>query len=237
MINAINTNIDTLVISSFPIVWEEFTELLIRNKFITTLKLELEPKHITLENFCLVQTLTILKLCHCKLRSDIKTKVAHSLHQNNSLKHLDLSGNFTTYSDGNTILNALCQNTTLTYLNLSSNMLDSNNCATLAQMLRTNNTLLSLNLNYNELGKDGSLVADALSENKSLQFLGLRENKFSLIIIESFLKSLFLNTTLIKLDLLRNLSNNQIILIQNNEEYSSIHSRIFFSESPFEYRS
>ncbi|CAG8735929.1 25934_t:CDS:1, partial [Racocetra persica] len=123
---------------------------------------------------------------------------------------------------GNAILNAFCENFSLTHLNLSANRLDDHNCAVLAEMLQKNTTLLSLNLNYNQIGRNGSFVTNSLSKNKSLEFLGLRHNNLLPITIESFLESLFLNTTLIQLDLLRVLDDDQIIVIQKEEKYFPI---------------
>ncbi|CAG8850593.1 43572_t:CDS:1, partial [Gigaspora margarita] len=174
------------------------------------------------------QTLTTLILNLIGFESCIGKKIAKLLCKNNTLKRLELNGNEITFDDENAIFNSSCENTSLTHLDISSNLINNNSCLELKQMFQKNTTLISLNLSNNLLGESGDLI-EGLDGNTNLKYLYLRNNKFSVEIVHSFISYLLNNATLKHLDLSFNLELEDIPPIQQyikQEKYVAVLPRI-----------
>eukprot|EP00121_Abeoforma_whisleri_P007341 Awhi_evm1s6701 len=125
------------------------------------------------------KSITTLNLNDSQIGSVGMLDISESLASSNTtLTTLSLGGNL----HGSQMAQALANNRTLTFINLSNtNLLDSG--ATLISQALQFNTKVALNmmsLSGNRLGNNGAKeVANFLLVNKSLSYLGLRQNDIS----------------------------------------------------------
>ena len=156
--------------------------------------------------------LTKLQLSNMRLRYTEQngSSLNRMLRMNQTLKHLDLSGNRTLFTSGaHCIFQGLQHNTTLVHLDLSNTGIAAteDTVQSLTKMLKVNTMLTHLNLSYNTLSDIGAhCIFQGLQHNSTLVHLDL---SITGIVagedtVQSLAKMLELNKTLTHL----NLSNN-----------------------------
>jgi Ran GTPase-activating protein (RanGAP) involved in mRNA processing and transport len=147
------------------------------------------------------KNLTDLNLEDCKLQSAMNF-VAEGLKRNQTLTHLNLSGNNLKKAAINFLVEGLMGNQTLKVLNLNSNSFGDPPMIEICKFLNKNKSLTSLGLMDNELSTSCKEIIDYLSNNNSLEFLSLSRNElemkhFSNLKLNKTLKELNLNIVLI----------------------------------------
>ena len=147
-----------------------------------------------------------MRLQHLIQSSDVLSKM---LQVNNSLTHLNLSGNNLTDSGAYWLFEGLQQNTCLVDLCLKNNTIsstvdDSEAAVALARLLKTNCSLKHLNLSCNPIFSDSRAyykVFESLQQNKTLTHLYLHKTGLSVRYSVIIKKMLQRNRTLRRLDL------------------------------------
>ena len=123
------------------------------------------------------------------------------------------------------IQEGLSKNESLEYLDLSNTFMSDDLAIALARIFLVNDRIFHLNLAANLLAEKGGLAiaADALAQNKSLQYLNLSHNCLTPKVIEALSASLVSNTTLTYLNLSHNAQHRQIeagtaisLILENN---------------------
>jgi hypothetical protein len=101
------------------------------------------------------------------------------LSNNNTLKHLVLSGYQLTDKDIKPLAKALLNNTSLKQLNLQGNKISNQGAGILANSLEVNTSLQHLILAFNQIGNVGAMALNALSQQREIYNIDVRFNQFS----------------------------------------------------------
>ncbi|EGG24170.1 hypothetical protein DFA_06316 [Cavenderia fasciculata] len=130
---------------------EHFFESLARNKTLFSIDLSyLKIGSSGQAFFNFFSNNTTLKRCDLSWSlQDARGIIQHTLLNNNTLTHLNLSLNQLDASDGLALGNVLEKNTSLVHLNLSANVIGWSGCVHIFKALRHNSTLTHLNLRRN----------------------------------------------------------------------------------------
>uniref|UniRef100_A0A6B2L5K2 Uncharacterized protein n=1 Tax=Arcella intermedia TaxID=1963864 RepID=A0A6B2L5K2_9EUKA len=149
----------------------------------TLQELSLEGNEIEEESLSLLCScgpdlcLTSLSLANCNLQPPGGTHIANLLKSNTTLKSLGLPGNELKLEGITPISQALRNNTLLTSLDLSNNLLGVPGINTLCNSLLHNTTLQTLDVASNQIGEGIIEIAQLLVFNKTIQSIGLRDNR------------------------------------------------------------
>lgn len=137
---------------------------------------ELIVKFDSLNTWC---NISVLCLKHSNIiRHNIIVPVILHILQKNTLKSLNLNGNYIGVNGVDEIIKALI-NTTLTSIYLANNFLTKTVADTIANELCKNSCrLVKLDLGDNRIGDDGALaIAKVLETNTTLEWLNLENNQ------------------------------------------------------------
>ena len=203
-LNLVNTRLQIPSNHSKEEVGSIFNEFLEMNKSLTHLTLSIIDPHYIFPSLQHNNTLVQLNISSAGFFAADWEALATMLQVNNTLTHLDLSGNYLFLGSSN-IFSALEHNTTLLYLNLSNTRLNYITWAALVTMLQINKTLTHLDLSANSIPGSCNFFL-ALHHNTSLVYLNLSET--SLVVTEDTAQALTtmlnVNKSLVHLDLSEN---------------------------------
>ena len=117
-----------------------------------------------------------------------------SLHQNSSVKNLDISGNKLEMKGSEALATCLTHNAFITQLNIRYTLLTPEGCVLMFKSLHRNSSVKKLDISGNKLGMEGSeALAEMLSYNKSLTELNICFTEAEIRVI---MRGLLQNTTL-----------------------------------------
>ena len=146
-------------------------------------------------------TLRELHIPNIQMSDNGASALARLLHNNNSLKVLDVSHNDIGVAGSKALLaQGICTWNDLQVLKISHNSLRAAGSEALAEALLTNNSLQVLDISYNGIRVAGSkALAQALYTNSSLQRLDVSGNEIGDNGVQPLAEALHANKTLVKL--------------------------------------
>ena len=194
---------------------QSLVEILQENRSLTHLNLANLKNFFVFGAYCVFKglqhntTLVKLDLTNCDItvtNLDTARLLSTMLQKNNSLTHLNLSGNYK-FSDlgAQCIFESLQYNSTLVYLNLGMTTLtatDPDTARSLTEMLQVNKSLTHLDLSCNkDENRIISLIFSALEHNTTLLHLVLRGRDISEDDAKLIAKTLKSNQSLLTIDI------------------------------------
>ncbi|GAM22056.1 hypothetical protein SAMD00019534_052310, partial [Acytostelium subglobosum LB1] len=204
----------------------EMERMLVSNTSITQLNLSYafydSDISCILRALTLNNTLTDLDLSLNSIEAAEGVLLGTMLRDNQSITHLNLSGNMLK-SGVEDIIRALTSNKTLRSLVLRKNQVGTVTKRLLFNLISQNNVLTHLDLNQNLLDDQaGHEIACGLALNQTLLYLDLSCNKFQEASGESFIQTLSNNNSLRHIDLVGNLFG-RYLSNELDQRYSFVH--------------
>ena len=142
-------------------------------------------------------SLQVVKVCSCSIDSEGAYHITQALHENTTLRRLDLSHN----PIGTNGAMALMHSKSLQEVDMGHCSIDSEGLGHLARASYENTTLKKLDLSYNPIGKKGAKALAKLMRNMSLQEVTMCYCRIDSVGARHLAKALCENTTVRNLDL------------------------------------